>query len=269
MTTLPDKARQRGFTKQALATRFTSLAAVDAKLSGAGFDWYPRATAAMGPQQDPTRLKIVQDATEGAVLRIDPDVASANWSLASLDVKTGRGRTFRYGYFTARLRFTPQPYSNVWPRPAAWPSFWLTSPSAWDSPVGTKFAELDIFEQLAGEKTVQGSLHEWKHDTADGHLWADHSAFVGRLDGWHDYGVLWEPGRVMWFFDGKPVSTRTYGRGVTVATGGDTAWTAIDGTKVDALPEGTFSGLDDPLVLIIGTGPGAPLDVHSITVWTA
>lgn len=253
----------------ALDTRFDSLATIDMDMTGqAGYDWYTRLPDMMpGAQQSPTAtLSIVTEDGE-SFLRIDPDESNANWTIATIDPATGNGRTWRYGYFEARLRFAQVPAPNDWTQLASWPSWWLTSPVAWQGPTGTRFPEIDILEQMAGPNILSGTIHEWTQNSDGGHVYTKHDAHRS-MDGWHTYGLRWEPGRVSWIFDGKFVMSRTYGPTVTPEVGGFTDWAGAPDQPMQSLPTGTFSVLDTATMTpIIGAGVDAPMDVSHVRVW--
>lgn len=257
----------------ALDTQFDTLTSIDMSMSGAaGKSWYTRLPAAMGgEQQAPASTLSIREEAGASHLHIEPSESNANWTLATVDTATGAGKTWRYGYFEARMRFEQQPYSDDWSGLASWASFWLTSPTAWLGPAGAKFCEVDIFEQLAGPDVLAGTVHEWTQGTATGHVYTRHDRKVpGGLDGWHTFGLRWTPGELEWFLDDEFVMRRTFGLDVAPTLGGFTSWVDSDGQSVDALPAGTFSNLDkDRLTLILGTGKGAPVDVSHVRVWQA
>lgn len=113
-----------------------------------------------------------------------------------------------YGYFEARVRL---PTTRGF-----WPAFWLMpdrdihgptdQQSIWNRN-STKWGgmEFDILEHLS----------EWgpgRHNVAvhwDGYgemhkAWGDSQVYYGPTpDGWHTFGMLWEPGKLTWFIDGQ------------------------------------------------------------------
>lgn len=267
---VPAPARRAGFTRLALNSTFNTLNRIDMSMSGRpGYDWYPRFAwpSADQPQQNPRTTLSLR--TEGAMryLRLAPSVSNCNWTLSTMDPKTLAGRGFRFGYFGARIRFTQVPYSNDWSRAASWASFWLTSRNAYAGADGTRFAELDVFEQIAGPNNWAGGLHEWRRNTATGHSWCDERLYGCPLSGWHTVSATHQPGVVTWFVDGAQVARRTYGPNIAPRVGGSTFATLRDGNP-QVLPAGTFDVLSHELMtLIIGTGATAPMDVSNIQVW--
>lgn len=96
----------------------------------------------------------------------------------------------RYGYFEIRARL-----------PAGkgmWPAFWLLPAD------GSWPPELDVLEQLGGD-----DIYQTVHTAQDGAH--EQSGFKVRLDGatggFHTYGALWTPDRVVWFLDGRETAT--------------------------------------------------------------
>nr|WP_256468178.1 family 16 glycosylhydrolase [Bradyrhizobium sp. 160] len=107
------------------------------------------------------------------------------------------GRTFRYGFFEARMRFAKDDLD--------WSAFWLFSR---DHSLGTDndhWCEIDIFENFGADLFV-GSVHDWTRTTHSRNTNARYR-LLHRLDfsDWHSYGLLWTPGKLTWFLDGVPV----------------------------------------------------------------
>lgn len=122
---------------------------------------------------------------------------------------TGFGKWAQsYGYFEARVKL---PATRGF-----WPAFWLMPDRDINGPTdqqsiwnrnSTKWGgmEFDILEHLS----------EWgpgRHNVAvhwDGYgdlhkAWGDTHVYYGPTpDGWHNFGMLWEPGKLTWFIDGK------------------------------------------------------------------
>lgn len=257
-----------------LDTTFTSLSAIDMQTTGAaGFEWFTRLPerAMPGSQQNPMlSLKMMTEGDE-TFLRVDPDERNVNWTIATQDPATKAGRTWSFGYFEARLRFHQIPLIEDWSSPtAAWASFWLGSPVAWEGPTGAVFPEIDIFEQLAGPDVLAGTVHQWQQNTATGHFYTRHDTDMGEggLEGWHTFGLRWEKGKISWFLDGVFVQSMTYGANIAPRLGGFTDWIDNDGQAVESLPAGAFTVLDSSrMALILGTGKGAPMDISRVRVW--
>lgn len=103
--------------------------------------------------------------------------------------------SYLYGYAEARIKL---------PRGAGmWPAFWLVPANRTWPP------EIDIMEwQGVTPKNDIVTIH-WgsaKHPQQNGST-VDTGTDLWR--GYHTYGLDWEPSRVVWYFDGKPVKTYT------------------------------------------------------------
>jgi hypothetical protein len=124
---------------------------------------------------------------------------ASDTSVATLSTDKKTARTWRYGYFEARLKWTLSA--------GAWPAFWLipvqdaTGQAVYS---GTKESgEIDVFEgQGDHPHTFYGTIHDWVNlrDSA-----SRNNAFLlpanVDLSEFHTYGLLWVPGRVTWYFD--------------------------------------------------------------------
>jgi hypothetical protein len=96
----------------------------------------------------------------------------------------------RYGYFEIRAKL---PSGK-----GVWPAFWLLATDATWPP------ELDILEQLGGE-----DVYQTVHTAQDGANEESgyKTAIPGDTTGFHTYGALWTPDRIVWFVDGKQTAT--------------------------------------------------------------
>jgi Glycosyl hydrolases family 16 len=132
-----------------------------------------------------------------------------NISIASYHPDAAPRRTFRQGYFEARMKWDA--------RKGAWPAFWLNS-SHWAAKGSCPPdpAELDIFEGQGAEPNVfYGTLHRSTNSypgcssdaTNDGYRWQP-----TKLTGaWHRYAALWTRSDVIWYLDGREVTrTKTF-----------------------------------------------------------
>lgn len=111
--------------------------------------------------------------------------------------KDGHGVVFSHGYFEARMAMTVNR--------ASWPAFWLFSKDHAHGTDGNHWCEIDIFELFSSNK-YGGTVHEWinfKNSQNRNNL-ADLPADAD-LTRWHTYGMMWEPGKVTWYFDKKPL----------------------------------------------------------------
>src|SRR5215471_14917421 len=128
-------------------------------------------------------------------------------SITTLSPYPGNYAAWRYGYFEARLRWDVVK--------GAWPAFWLIpvqDASGQDIYNGTNDSgEIDIFEGQGDQPHVfYGTIHDWVnlHDHA-----SRNNAFAlpGNLDfsQFHTYGLLWTPGKVIWYLDNQPLHSES------------------------------------------------------------
>ena len=97
---------------------------------------------------------------------------------------------FTYGAFEARI-FLPGADGKIY----NWPAWW-TDGQHWPTD-----GEMDIVEGMSG--LVQYHFHS--DQTSDG------SGPGGDYTGWHTYGADWEKGKVIYYYDGKPVGVLDWG----------------------------------------------------------
>ncbi|MCC5843061.1 MAG: glycoside hydrolase family 16 protein [Verrucomicrobia bacterium] len=113
----------------------------------------------------------------------------------------------RYGYFEARMKL---PTAR-----GLWPAFWLMPDRGAESGLniwrrrdtGVGAMEIDIMEHLTewGPGRMNAAAH-WDGYGASHKHWGTTHVFYGPTpDGWHTFGLLWEPGKLTWFIDGKKV----------------------------------------------------------------
>jgi hypothetical protein len=121
----------------------------------------------------------------------------------------GTGRSFRYGYFEARLKWTK---GN-----GSWPAFWLlstahaTNPN-WPRPACPRptclAAELDVFEGQGSEPNVfYGTIHRNSCDcygVQDRQNGNNHRRVgVDQSVDFHVYAMLWTATEIRWYLDGR------------------------------------------------------------------
>ena len=96
---------------------------------------------------------------------------------------------FTYGYAVMRARI---PEGR-----GLWPAFWLLPTTGRDPP------ELDVMEMIGNDSTrYYATLHS-SHSGVSMHT----IPTVALQQSYHDYGVLWRPQSITWFFDGRAVAT--------------------------------------------------------------
>jgi beta-glucanase (GH16 family) len=119
------------------------------------------------------------------------------------DYTTGIITTFNkwtqaYGYFEARIKL---PTAR-----GLWPVFW-TMPDRGSGDRETTYnggMEFDIEEYLTewGPGRYNTAVH-WDGYGKDHKSWANNQNYYGpTADGWHNWGLLWEPGKLTWYCDG-------------------------------------------------------------------
>jgi|GEM_PF-878020 len=113
-----------------------------------------------------------------------------------------------YGYFEARIKV---PYVR-----GLWPAYWMMPDRGPDSGLnqwqrrdtGNGAMEIDIMEILSewgpGRNSV--AVH-WDGYGSNHKQWGTSQIYYGPTpDGYHVFGLLWEPGKLTWFVDGKKVA---------------------------------------------------------------
>lgn len=116
----------------------------------------------------------------------------------------------KYGYMEARIKL---PTAR-----GLWPAFWTMPDRGRDSGLDKgvrrstsvrhgKGMEIDILEHLAewGPGRNNVAVH-WDGYGPNHQSWGTSHVYFGPTpDGWHAFGLLWEPGKLTWFIDGKKV----------------------------------------------------------------
>lgn len=145
--------------------------------------------------------------------------------------------SFQYGYIEASLKI---PSGQ-----GLWPAFWLLPQD------DSQSIEIDIMEVLGQQPQIDYQVDHFNYGNG-----RDYLAYLSSDDlsqGFHTYGLLWEPNKLVWYLDGLPTYTIT---------------------NHNAIP-------DKPMYLILnlavgGTWPGVPnnstpfpssLAAHFIRVW--
>ena len=123
---------------------------------------------------------------------------TSDTSLATAAPGGSNNRSWRYGYFEARMRWDTVT--------GAWPAIWLI-PVQGMTCGGCEQGELDIFEgQGATPRTFTGTIHDWNSPTGN-HSQGQNYSLPSNVDlsQYHTYGVLWVPGKVTWYLDNQPL----------------------------------------------------------------
>ena len=141
---------------------------------------------------------------------VSDSVASLIWkrgqaqldsSLSTFSARNPHYHAWRYGYFEARMKWTPEQ--------GAWPAFWLIPVQASTGNGSVESGEIDIFEGQGSEPhTFFGTIHRWKGSREMASS-SPHNHFSlppqTNVSQFHTYGLLWTPGRLTWYFDGAPL----------------------------------------------------------------
>jgi hypothetical protein len=126
-------------------------------------------------------------------------------SIATAAKDASYSRTWRYGYFEARMKWDT--VNGSWPAFALFPVEGITCG-------GCHQGELDIFEgQGASPHTFTGTMHDWNNPTTGSQSCAQNYNLGSNVDltQYHTYGALWVPGQVTWYLDNQPLySCATY-----------------------------------------------------------
>ncbi len=188
---------------------------LDENFDGSQLDakfWMPRSPEDE-PHQGETQRYALENVTVGdGVMKIkcekrtgyQYDLTSTKPRDYSTGIVTSFGKwTQCYGYFEARMKL---PTAR-----GLWPAFWMMpdrgeGAGVWwarqDTAAGGM--EIDILEHLAewGAGRYNIATH-WDGYGKDHKTWGSDQTFYGPTpDGWHVWGMLWEPGKITWYCDG-------------------------------------------------------------------
>jgi beta-glucanase (GH16 family) len=140
-------------------------------------------------------------------LKWDRGQGAVDTSITTLSPRIQNYAAWRYGYFEARLRWDVVK--------GAWPAFWLipvqdaTGQAFYN---GTRESgEIDIFEGQGDHPHVfYGTIHDWVnlHDHASRNNAFSLPSNVD-LSQFHTYGLLWTPGKVIWYLDNQPLHSES------------------------------------------------------------
>jgi len=153
-----------------------------------------------------------------------------NYQFTSGALTTRQSFSQTYGYFEMRAKI---PAGK-----ALWPAFWLlpTDKNKWPP-------ELDILEVVGQQADKMVMTAHWK---AGGTGAYQHSGcrvpFATATSGFHTFGALWQPDRLTWYIDRKPVQVLTTPPGydipmymlVNLAIGGNMVGVADASTPLPA-----------------------------------
>jgi beta-glucanase (GH16 family) len=137
---------------------------------------------------------LINDSNSALTLTWSATGGMNDTSISTLSRDGTQGKTFRYGYFEARMRWDVTT--------GAWPAFWMVPKQAAQGATDT--GELDIFEGQGSQPSAYfGTLHEWNGTTEVWHSSPNKASLPATNDfsQWHTYGMLWVPGKVTWYYD--------------------------------------------------------------------
>jgi beta-glucanase (GH16 family) len=130
------------------------------------------------------------------------DVYGVTRGFTSASLETEGRFQAKYGLLEARIKI---PSGK-----GLWPGFWALG-ADYNRVGWPQSGEIDIMEN-AGENPseISGSIHGPEDDVSDGYaIHRIKRTRVSLADGFHDYGVIWSPGRILFTLDGRPYGAVT------------------------------------------------------------
>jgi beta-glucanase (GH16 family) len=136
------------------------------------------------------------------------DQESADTSVTTLSHDTRHFHAWRYGYFEARAKWDVVK--------GAWPAFWLIPVqdakrvNVYDGV--RESGEIDIFEgQGDHPHSLYTTVHVWTNSTDDSANKNNRVPLSPNIDlsQFHDYGLLWTPGKLTWYLDGNEIHSES------------------------------------------------------------
>ncbi|WP_170165367.1 glycoside hydrolase family 16 protein [Luteococcus japonicus] len=254
----PAPATQGGFGTLTFQDEFQDLSSID--LTGNGDTskkWFT--DRPFGFPKMPASDLSVSD----GVLNLNQSFDNLNFGISTYSKKAKAGKSFKYGYYEARIAFDQTNDAAV-SQVRGFPSFWGISR---DHLLGTelsRYGEFDVMEAWHppyaryDKPIIAGTIHDWfggsDHMTVGNNV---HYANDANMTEFHTYGALWTPGRVTWYMDGKQILTQKYSAN------------AAPEPNYLGHPVGTYSVLDNEVgqVMILGSAPGIPMKVDYVRIW--
>lgn len=203
---VPPQAAAAGFTTLSFNEPYQSIYDVaPTKSASAAYYWYP---SIWFDSATPTKA---QTAVSGHIMQLNwnrtqwAQNKSCDVSVEGENSTAKWGKSYRYGYFEARMK-----WDNV---KGSWPAFWLIPVQGITGAANT--GEIDIFEGQGLDNHFYGTLHTWNKSSS---MWSSSpNAFTvpkgTDFSQWHTYGLLWvapangKPGKVTWYFDNVAVGS--------------------------------------------------------------
>lgn len=119
------------------------------------------------------------------------------YSHASGLIQSAQKYEFSYGYAEARLFLSPEDGNDCGPN---WPAFWINA----ENP--EQDGEIDVMECLSRNQV------SWHYHHTNGTTGGSPRAWYGTMPetgGWHTFGVLWQAGRLDFYYDDVHVGRAT------------------------------------------------------------
>ncbi|MDT4743660.1 glycoside hydrolase family 16 protein [Bradyrhizobium sp. WYCCWR 12699] len=187
-SSIPAEVTTQGYTRVIFQDDFTGLDLdTPGKQANTWYNalWY----------QNPRPASQIQ-ATDG-ILTITTPPGNTETPITTVPRRGGGGVTFHHGFFEARMRFANDDLD--------WSAFWLFSRPHSLGTDNDHWCEIDVFENF-GPNLFVGSVHDWTKKTHVRNTNARYK-FPHNVDfsTWHNYGLLWTPEKLTWFFDSVPV----------------------------------------------------------------
>lgn len=183
---------------------------------------------------DPAQVSVAGGAANlTAVKRQCTGNDGKTYGYASGIIQSRHDFMFTYGYTEARVYLPPSTDSSLAPTGSCgpnWAAVWtngLHDQSGWPED-----GEIDIMECLSGNDA------SWHYHSPSGSDGGYPSAWQDRMpataDGWHTFGVNWQPGSLTFYYDGVEVGRQT--SGVTSSAHYVIANLAVSGSEI-AVPQ--------------------------------
>ena len=128
------------------------------------------------------------------------------YSYTSGRVNTQGKKDFKYGYFEAKAR-VPEGMGYL-------PAFWMMASDEGNYGQWPQCGEIDIMEVMGQETDKSYHTIHYGYDSGAGHrqnqgTYKTADSEDDFYEGYHVYGLEWEPDHLTWYVDGKPVYTAT------------------------------------------------------------
>ena len=159
----PSQASAAGFSKLTFQDEFSSINTIDtAATKAVGFKWYTDGAFGNG-----NALRSAYKVSGGVLTVTNSGSFNGNWVLASVSPQGNVGKSFKYAYFEARIKFNP----TLGMLSAGFPAWWSFSRNHTVTGDPVRWGEIDFFEAYTtGYANYSGGFIGTTHD------WANNSA---------------------------------------------------------------------------------------------